>query len=56
MPMTIKQSLEQMLQDAIALRRPAAEVDNIRRQLAAYEKPTIEQIRAKQAAFFRAVA
>ena len=54
--MTVKQNLELMLADAIALKRPAAEIAGIRRQLAAYEPATVAQIRAKQRAFLKAVA
>lgn len=53
--MNVKKHLELMLQDAIELRRPFAEVEAIRHQLAAYEKPTLEQIRAKQDAFLKVV-
>lgn len=51
--MTVKENLERMLQDAIALQRPASEIAEIKRQLAAFELPTLAQVREKQNAFIK---
>lgn len=54
-PLTVKANLQGMLSDAIALRRPASEIDQIRRELARYEPQSIAAVRTMQAAFIRLV-
>lgn len=53
--MTVIENLREMLALAIALKRPAAEVESIRRQLDAYGPVDVVKVQAAQSNFLRSI-
>ena len=51
--MTVFESLREMLDMAVALKRPAAEVAELRRQLYAYGPQDVAAVKAKQDDFLK---